>query len=132
MMTEKKSRFARTNRAQSGKQYDRVKGQIGVCVCGEKRTYDFRLRACDSSLESSWQMILIREKKSRFARPARLQRAKMCSAHYISHLKTTDKRDLSQKRPLKLVIGKLKKSLPKREECERSEHFASLNKSFKV
>ena len=45
--------------------------------------------ACDTSLEASRQKKSIREKKSRFARAARPQRAKTRSAHYISHFKTT-------------------------------------------
>ena len=46
-------------------------------------------RACGTSLEPSQQKKLMREKKSRFARAARPQRAKMRSAHYISYLKVT-------------------------------------------
>ena len=45
--------------------------------------------ACDTSLELSWPKNDGSMENFRFARPARPQRAKMCSAHYISHLKTT-------------------------------------------
>ena len=43
--------------------------------------------ACDSSLEPSPHIKNIGVQK--FSRRARPQRAKMCSDHYISHLKTT-------------------------------------------
>ena len=51
-----------------------------LCPIG---TQDTPLRACDTSLESSRQMKLIREKKFRFARTACPPRAKMCPNHYI-------------------------------------------------
>ena len=54
-----------------------------------KPTSRTRPGACDTSLEPSRKKKLIHEKKSRFARPARPQRAKTCYAHYISSLKTT-------------------------------------------
>ena len=64
---------------------------VSVClsVCGIKHTSRTLPWAYDTSLEPSHQKKLIREKKSRFARAARPQRAKTCSAHYISHFKTT-------------------------------------------
>ena len=51
-----------------------------------KRTCQNLPGACDTSLEPSRQKKLIREKKSRFARAARPQRAKTCYAHYIGSL----------------------------------------------
>ena len=47
------------------------------------------MQACDSSLEPSRQKKNIGGKNFRFARAARPQRAKMCSAHYIRYLKMT-------------------------------------------
>ena len=45
--------------------------------------------ACDSSLEPSWLPYEHSMGSVRFARAVRPQRAKMCSAYYISDLKTT-------------------------------------------
>ena len=68
-----------------------LRAWVSVClgVCGIKHTSRTLPGACDTSLEPSHQKKLIREKKSRFARAARPQRAKTCSAHYISHFKMT-------------------------------------------
>ena len=68
-----------------------LSGCLGVCLsaCGIKHTSRTLPEACDTSLEPSRQNKLIREKKSRFARTARPHGAKTCTAHYISHLKTT-------------------------------------------
>ena len=52
-----------------------------------KPTSRTRPGACDTSLEPSWQNKLIHEKKSRFARAARPQRAKTCYAYYIGSIK---------------------------------------------
>ena len=68
---------------------------LSVCLspclpgCGIKHTSRTLPGACDTSLEPSHQKKLIREKKSRFARAARPQRAKTCYAHFIGSLKTT-------------------------------------------
>ena len=71
---------------------------LSVCLsgclggCGIKHTSRTLPGACDTSLEPSRQKKLIHEKKSRFARATRPQRAKTRSAHYISHFKTTVQR----------------------------------------
>ena len=117
----------------------RFEGIFSCLQIGCKHTSRPLWGVCDTSLEPSWQKKLIHGKKSHFARTARPQRAKTCSAYYISYPKTTVlrlKMTVLRLGPLKWVncLGKRTFSMKKISLCvhgtpvTRENVFHSLHK----